>query len=172
MKEEIQKAMKPLIGMPFWSVGRIADLEWFCFGKNRREVVSRTGQTKVVSDYALHLTCGWIIVKDKQVYAANDDRYFAKGDDPFLNCGSFDWNTPEGNRLDERIAVLDKQISEKPLIVLSIDVDEIGGMSISFTDNYSLRVFPNTSFAEYWRLFEPYKETEHFVVTAEGVEQE
>lgn len=171
MKEKITKATQQLVGLPLWSIGRAGDLEWFCFGENRQEMPSRHGQSKIVSDYALHLTCSWMITKDKHVFVASGDLYFPKGDDPFIDYDDFDWDTPAGNRMDEKIAILDEQFNKKPIIVLSVEVDEVGGMNISFTDDYSLKVFPNTSFSEYWRLFMPYDESEHFVVTAQGIEE-
>jgi hypothetical protein len=173
-KDEIQNAFTPLIGMPLWDIGRIADLECFCFGENRREVSSKlkNGQKKVVSDYALHLTCSWLIAEANQVLVASDDRFFHAGDDPFLDYEQFNWNSPEGNRLDERIAQLNAKIQRKPLIVNSVEADELGGLIIHLSENYSLSVFPNTSFSEYWRLFEPGIDSPHFVVTAKGIESE
>jgi hypothetical protein len=42
---------------------------------------------------------------------------------------------------------------------------------LTLSDGYMLEVFPDDSVGgEYWRLFQPYRNTEHLVVTGQGIE--
>jgi len=60
MKEQIEKALQVLVGLPLWEAGRVVDLEWFEFGA-RRTVLEKDGRnrgkSREVGEYALHAQC-------------------------------------------------------------------------------------------------------------------
>ena len=166
MKEQIQKALDSLIGMPLWSSGRAADLEWFHFGQ-RRTVTAR-GRTKEVGEYALHVQCAWRIRHGDRVILGSRDLYNPphENDDP----DNFDRDVQGANRRDRGIAEL-FQNETRQFTVRDVEVDEAGTFTVNFDDNYALDVFPGDSLsAEHWRLFKPSAEEPHFVVTGEGLE--
>jgi hypothetical protein len=66
MRDEIENELSVLVGLPLMDAGRAADLEWFHFGQPHT-IVDRKGKPKEVGDYALHIQCGWRIVKDDRV---------------------------------------------------------------------------------------------------------
>jgi hypothetical protein len=103
MREQIQKVLSPLVGMPLWSSGRAADLEWFHFGQ-RRTVTAR-GRAKEVGEYALHVQCGWRIRHGDQVVVGGRDLYYP-AEDSRVPVEDFDWDVKGANRRDKRIAEL------------------------------------------------------------------
>ena len=167
MNEQIQKALDSLIGMPLWSSGRAADLEWFQFGQRRR-VKARNG-TKEVGEYALHIQCAWRIRHRDQVIVGSRDLYFPP-ENTDVPIEDFDWDVQGANRRDRRIAEL-LQNQTREFIVRKVEVEKAGGFRITFEDEYALDVFPHDSLAgEHWRLFKPSADDPHFVVTGTGIE--
>src|SRR5215469_12834765 len=128
MKEEIQRSLEPLIGIPLWSSGRAADLEWFHFGQ-RRTVTARD-RTKEVGEYALHIQCAWRIRHGDRVVIGSRDLYYPREEsvDPVED---FDWDVQGANRRDKRIAEL-FQNETRQLMVRDVQVREAGAFTISF----------------------------------------
>lgn len=173
MKEIIEHALRPIIGMPLWSIGRAGNLEWFAFGMQRRVVgdVTKDGEPKIVSDYALHVQCAWRILDHRKIYVASRDRYYRAGDDPYKDLEDFEWDIPGLNRCDERVVKLLQEWASDPMTVTAIEADFVGGLMINFNNGLKLDVFPDLSVeAEYWRFFKPYVDEDHFVVTGQGIE--
>lgn len=170
MKEQIEETLQCLLGLPLWGASRAADLESFQFG-DRRTVSSRRGGTKEVGEYALHVQCAWRIVGKYGIVVASRDRYYPAGNaDEFPP--DFEWDCPGANRCDERVAVLFKETANSPLAVEAIQADNAGSIYLTLSGGYKLEVFPDDSLpGEYWRLFQPSKETEHFVITGLGIEE-
>jgi len=55
--------------------------------------------------------------------------------------------------------------------VKQVQVGEAGSFSIVLDSEYVLDVFPDDSLSdEHWRIFKPYIEGPHFVVTGKGLE--
>ena len=166
MKEEIQRSLEPLIGIPLWSSGRAADLEWFHFGQSR--TVTAHGRTKEVGEYALHIQCAWRIRHGDRVVVGSRDLYNPPQESDDLE--NFDWEVQRANRRDRGIAEL-FQNETRQFMVRDVEVSEAGAFTISFDDEYDLDVFPDDSLSgEHWRIFKPSGEEPHFVVTGEGLE--
>jgi hypothetical protein len=167
MREQIQKMLEPLIGMSLWSSGRAADLDWFSFGQ-RRTVTTANGQTKEIGEYALHVQCAWRITHGNDVVVGSSDLYHPLGErvDPIEN---FNWDVQGANSRDERIAEL-FQNETRHFLVRAVEVGNAGAFTITFDNEYALDIFPDDSLREeYWRIFKPYAEQPHFVVTGRGL---
>lgn len=167
MREQIQRALDSLIGMPLWSSGRAADLEWFHFGQHR--TLAARGGTKEVGEYALHIQCAWRIRHGDEVVVGGRDLYYPpeESDHPFED---FDWDVQGANRRDRRIAEL-FQNETRQFMVREVEVGWAGSFTIIFDDEYALDVLPDDSLSdEHWRIFKPSAEDRHFVVTGRGLE--
>ena len=56
--------------------------------------------------------------------------------------------------------------------VRQVEVRNAGSFTLFLDDGYALDVFPDdSSSAEYWRLFKPYVDAPHFVVSGKGLEK-
>jgi hypothetical protein len=143
MKDIIQKELSVLIGLPLWAVGRAGTLEWFHFGNHHAVPDRRTG-IKDVGDYALHIDCAWSLATS-----------------PFGAIIA----TDEVSRED--LAV----IGDMHLTCEEVVADDRGGFVLQFTSKHCLTVEPDDDEAEeFWRLFEPHRDTPHFVVGEAGIE--
>ena len=98
MKNQIEQILQVIIGLPLWSIGRAGDLEWFEIGDERRVIPINNGETKIISEYALHVQCAWRIRNLNQIYVASRDRYYPQGEDPYKDFEKFDWDKPGVNR--------------------------------------------------------------------------
>lgn len=166
MRNEIEKALAPLIGESLWSSGRAADLEWFQFGE-RKTVKDYRGEERVVGSYALHVQCAWRITCHDKVVVASRDLYSPSGEssEPAEN---FHWDTSP-NRRDLQIEEL-FQHETRQFLVIDIEVRRAGSFTLLLEEGYMLDVFPDDSMqGEYWRLFKPYTGAPHFVLTGEGL---
>jgi hypothetical protein len=175
MKTRVQEALDVLVGQPLWSSGRAADLEWFQFGP--RKTVKDSWGEKEVGEYALHVQCAWRIRRGDRVVVASRDLYSPPEENPEENPkenndrpGNFHWDVQGGNRRDRRIAEL-FQNETRQFMVRKVEAGEAGGFTIVFEDEYALEVFPDDSMSgEHWRIFKPYADEPHFVVTGAGIE--
>ena len=171
MKNQIEKVMQQLVGLPLWSMGRAGDLIWFAFGVERREVPTRKGLKKIVSDFSPHVQCPWRIREDGRIIVGHGDLYYPAGDDPY---GEFAENPPGrigANQFDQRALKLMKDYEKSPLIVGAVKADGVGSVSITLNQDHFLDIFPSSSLStEYWRVFRPSSEEDHFVVTSNGIE--
>ena len=158
----VEQALTPLLGLPLRTFGRAAGLLWMHFGQMRR-IPSHRGGTKQVGDWALHVQCAWRLCRQEQIEMASLDYYYNfKGD--WLE----DWDKPGNSRFDVIATALMTRWQWHPLLVQLLTTDEVGGFSLYLTEGYRLDVYPNHSggqaFGEYWRLFEPGTNHEHFVM--------
>jgi hypothetical protein len=168
MNEQVQKALRVLIGKPLWSSGRAADLEWFQFGQ-RKTVKGARGDTKEVGEYALHVQCAWRIRHSDRVVVASRDLYHpaSETDGPVHD---FNWDVQGANRRDKLMAEL-FQNGTPEFVVQQVSVGNAGAFTVVFDDDYALDVFPDDSSQdEHWRLFKPYTEESPFVLSGSGVE--
>ena len=170
MKEQIEHTLRAIAGMPMWSIGRAADLEWFHFGA-QRVVTTHKGGIKTVGDYALHVQCAWRIIGPNGIVVASRDRYYPARGHLDEDLSQFDWDKPGVNRCDEQVSIFLGKHTETPLVVEAVEADSVGGFQITLSRGYALQIFPDhSSDGEYWRLFQPSMEQEHFVVTGHGIE--
>ena len=168
MRTQVQEALSVLIGQPLWSSGRAADLEWFQFGR-RKTVQDSRGDRKEVGEYALHVQCAWRIRQGDHIVVASRDLYSPPEESD--DCpDNFNWDVQGANRRDKRIAEL-FLCETRQFLVRTLEVGAAGSFTITFDDEYALDVFPDDSLSgEYWRIFKPYADEPHFVVTGKGLE--
>ena len=170
MKLAIENATRVLIGKRLWGFCRAVDLAMFQFGE-RQTVPAYKGGTKVVREYALHISCAWRISWEDQIVMARRDMYYPAGyRDPHQSIPEeFDW-ARDPNRLDELSRSL-FQDDAREFVVQGIEVGVAGSLSMELSDGYRLEVFPDqTSSDESWRLFRPGVDERPFVVTNRGIE--
>lgn len=173
MKEQIEAALEPLIGLSLWTARRAADMEMFHFGA-RRIVPGRDGEPREVGEWALHLQCAWRLTGPEGIVVGSRDRFYAAGVDPYAEVESedWDWDRPGANRCDERIDAFFTAQSATPPVVEAVSADRLGGFCLQMSGGHALEVFPFDSLGEeHWRLLPPSREQDHFVVTGLGVEE-
>jgi hypothetical protein len=142
LRDHVEMALSCLIGEPMWASGLAASMLWLQFGQ---ELVARDhrGKARTVGRHALHIDCPW------QWLEASGD---VRADHDFSH---------------EELVVLG---GARP-VCESVQADERGGFRLRFADGSTLVVEPDTAAEEYWRLLEPGRDTPHFVVGANGVEE-
>ena len=171
MKDKIEQILNVLIGLSLRNAGRSADLEWFEFGSTHSELPIDSDGAAPVGEYVLDTECAWHIAGPNGIVVASRDRLYPAGDDPYKDLIGFEWDKPGVNRCDERIKQLFQERKDLPLIVETIEANNIGGLRVNLSTGYVLEIFPDDSLdSEYWRFFEPSKNNKHFVVTAHGIE--
>ena len=169
MKEEIERATRVLVGLPLLPPGRAANMMMFGFGKTVTEI-NRHGNPVEVPEYSLHVQCHWrlvghqptprIVVGSRDVYSPADPSIDAEDE-------NFHWDEPWANLCDWRVKSFMEECKSRPLVVESIEADEIGSLRICFTGGFVLDLFPDTSnhdgYDEHWRLLSAPNQP-HFVV--------
>ena len=171
MKEKIENILGRLIGLPLTSIGRACALEWFGFG-DIIEVIDHRGNKKKVEEYALRIQCTWRLTGSKGIIVASQDRYCPKSGWE-ENENDFDWDVQGENRCDQLTEKFLEDNKEYPLIVKSVKADRFGGFVLTLENGVSLDAFPDESTnVEHWRFFRPYSESQHFVITSDGIEEE
>jgi hypothetical protein len=167
MRAQVQRALEVLIGKPLWASGRAADLEWFQFGQRR--TINTRGHTKEVGEYALHVQCAWRVTHGDVVVVGSVDLYYPP-EETDERPEDFNWEVLGSNRRDKRIAALFQNETQQ-FLVRQIEVGEAGSFRILLDGDYAPEVFPDDSLSdEHWRIFKPYVEGPHFVVTGKGLE--
>ncbi len=171
MKDEIERTLRVLVGLPFWDMGRAATLQWFCFGEARTVRSPLNGTVKTVGEYALHLECAWRLTGPGEIIVASRDRYYPSGD-PDVELPEFEWDVPGANRCDHHSRAFIEKHRANPLVVKAIYADRYGSLTVELSGDHQIEAFPDSSLGrEYWRFFEPATEKRHFVVTGFGVEE-
>jgi hypothetical protein len=164
MKDEIQEALSVLIGKPLWGSSRAADMEMFQLGDRKAYRGGWRG------DYALHVQCPWEIREGSRSIVESRDVYLPRADGT-ADATEFHWDQLGANLRDQRLELLFQEHDSKPLAVERIQAAETGVATITFSKGISLEMFvPTAASREWWRLFQPAPNTEHFIVTAEGIE--
>ena len=141
MKAAIEKKLAALMNLPMWSVGRAGDVDWFQFG-GHHAVPSKRVEIKDVGDYALHTQCSWVLM-------------------------SSPYGPPIAGSESERDDL--EPLGTLGLVCQDIVADDQGGFVLQFASGHCLKVEPDDDAEEFWRFFEPYRKTPHFVVGAAGV---
>ena len=172
MREEIERALAPLIGRPLWGAGRAGAMLWFHLGERRMRPDDQLGRREV-GEFALHVSCPWrLIGPDGMVVASGDIFTLA---DPAAEPGDFEWDVPGANWCDVRLQEFIVATAESPRAVSAVSADELGSLRIFLGEEFVLDVFPDSSHAahvesEFWRLLQPGTGAPHFVVGSEGIE--
>jgi hypothetical protein len=170
LREQIEKALQHLVGMPMWRAGRAADMQ--CFGLGARHpIINDRGELTEVGDYALHISCGWRIVGPAGIVVGRRDLFYPAGDDPYQGLDDFDYEGPTPNRRDVRVAALLQERASSPLVVESCSADDVGGFRLNLTGGFTLEAWPDDSLeGDYWRLFASSDDAPYFVVTGCGID--
>lgn len=136
----------------------------FQFGAEHTEM-SR-GESRMFGDYALHVQCPWRIVRDGVILVGYSDmRVPPVGSDP----KAFDPNDGRSRR-DDLTDEFERHGSDAHAVT-SLEAARIGDLRLTLADGCVVEILPDFASAEddtyeYWRLFEPGSETQHFVVSA------
>ena len=165
MRAEAANALAVLAGEPFWHIGRAADLVWLGFGPRQR-VRTRTGGSKVVGRFALHLQCPWRITGRSVMVVGSQDLYLP----PASAAKRRGWRWDKGPTMfDERVQTYLAESAAPLALVRSIASDRWGGFRLSMTRGLALEVFPadteDGEYAEWWRLFRPGTNSRHIVIS-------
>lgn len=172
MREEIERALAPLIGRPFWDAGRAGAMLWFHFGERRIRPDDQLGR-RVVGEFALHVSCPWRLIGPEGMVVASGDLFTPV--DPTAEPDDFEWDVPGANWCDVRLQAFIATTAESPLTVSAVSVDELGSLRILLGEEFLLDIFPDSSHAahvesEFWRLLRPGTGAAQFVVSSEGIE--
>ena len=159
-KDDIEEALKELIGQQLTNIGRAGNLLWLSFGE-KILVIDRNGCEKFKEKYALHVQCSWRLTTENKISVASKDIYIPRTG---LDEDDFDWDEFGANRFDEKIEELKEQIVSSAT-VSKITADEFGGLKIYFESGIRLEVFPDDSLEdEFWRFIIFGSESKHYVV--------
>ena len=155
MKDEIQRALAPLVGRALSSPLRAANM-----------LALRVGD-----EHELHIFCPWRIVVDDQIVAGSGDLYTPR--DPEAELETFDWEAEGTTWWDYRLEELFAE-RHAPPVIERVTVDSLGGFRFACSGSTILEVFPSSSTAphvetEHWRLLRPASQDAHFVVQADGI---
>ncbi|WP_112264828.1 hypothetical protein [Lentzea terrae] len=150
--EVARRSLHELVGERWRAFGRAADLLWLGFGASR-DVIDHSGESRQVSDYAVHVQCPWRVLDGDQLVTGSSDIY----------------SDVQGvNRFDARAARLTAYLADKPVVVTSTQVTAWGDLTISFSDGLRIEALRTGSVRhEEWRFFRPYLEHDHVVVFEE-----
>jgi len=145
--------LKDLLGLPWWSLGRAGDLQWFHFGE-RRSLPGRDGSSREVGDYAIHVQAPWRLCSDGKILLGSRDLNFPRGTSRLDEVPEdFDWDR-HPTRLDEVAEAVEQHFL--PRKVTQVNVESTGSVALIFESNLSLEIFPDgATESEPWRLFVP-----------------
>ena len=146
-KQEIERKLSVLVGLPFWNGGRVHNLLMLEFGQ-RREVAGISGP-RAVRDYALHIECPWRIVGPLGIAVGSDDRGYPP--DGFKGSRE-QWDRENSESLwDSRLRALMTTFTDN--IVDAVQADTVGGIRLVLRNLHAIEVFPCSSREiEHWRL--------------------
>jgi hypothetical protein len=156
-----------LVGLPLSVVRHAVDMLNLQFGEITREAGESWGQ------YALHIQAPWRLVKNSQILVGRSDRW-----NPTEEISDWDawYEFPHPNREDsfweKFMGGIDPvtnsfEGSRPSVIVESVVEHSTGDLSLRFSDSSTLEVFGCGTNNEFWRLLEPGRETNHYVVGTE-----
>lgn len=177
MRDEIERALAALIGLPMWGAGRAADLLRLQFGERQRVNTEDAGEGDApdVGAYALHVACPWRLASSDRLLVGSGD--LLTPSDPDAEPETFDWDEPGASWLDVRLAELAEAHGAAPPVVEAVAGDALGGFRLSLTGALTFEAFPNSTptghiATEFWRLLRPGAAEPHFVVGTFGTELE
>jgi hypothetical protein len=155
--DPVYTTLSPLIGLQLSWAGYAASMRTLGFGPDEVEVVSRTGDRKFTSPYALHIQCAWRLVKGTIIVTGSDDWWF-----PESGRWHPEWDPAKDGRLQEAILrklLCDDDLSRRVLFnqttlltVMGVHVEDANGFTLLLSPDYRLTVFPSGTREEQWRL--------------------
>src|SRR5215211_5755578 len=143
MRDEIERALAALVGLPLSAAGRTADLLRLQFG---------------AGEAVLDVACPWRLRDAERVLVGSGDLLTPA--DPAEEPETFDWEAPGASWLDVRLGELQAADAERPPVVASAAADALGGVRLGLTGGRVLELFPNATptghvSTEFWRLRRP-----------------
>lgn len=143
MRREIEQRLGVIRDLPIWAAGCAANMLWLQIGE-RRVVKALSGGTKEVGTYALHIDCPWSwALSGRQIasHASHPDDL--------------------------------SQHFHLPAICLRVHAKDTGSFQLELDNDVIFTVCVEADFdqeaREFWRLFEPSSNADHFVVGAGGI---
>lgn len=172
MKEEIDEHLHILVGQPLTAGSHAADMVMFGFGPEVTGVVHGRTMTRV--GIWLHIQCPWRIVREGVMLVGYGDYHWP----PIGSAVDYDEFEERDAPRSRRDDLVDSFVAhgDTAHIVVEAEGATIGDLRVALSDGCVLEVFPHEATQggdghdEYWRLLPGIDATEHFVVTAHGVE--
>ena len=168
MKQEIERALAPLVGLTLWGPARAANMLSLQAGARRAQAPDVS--TRSVGELALHIFCPWRLIAGGRILAGAGDLFTPA--DPDADLETFDWDAPGATWWDLR--VLEAFADDAGPRVTRVSADDVGGFTLECEGGVRLEVFPSSSASphvdtEFWRLLRPDGERPHFVVETTGI---
>jgi hypothetical protein len=159
------RALENLIGLQLQWAGYAADMRTFGFSR----VVGRGAET----EWALHIQCAWRIEREARIVTGKSDWYEAEDESWIPGIDSELSATDRLQQCELRKLLAASEDLEEPkapllnntdlLVVETVDVGVCGDFAMKLTGDYCLRVFPDASRREFWRVFEWKESGFHYV---------
>jgi len=168
IKEQIETTLSILVGQKFNYIGRGANMLDIGFGNDVEYISSINAKRHLVSCFALHAHSSWRLLKDGDIYIAQND-FFNKMSG-FRTCEEHnDVLYIEKEVFSETSEELNKTLKEKDIKVAGIEATELGDLKVYMEDDYCLELFVDASGNnESWRFFSNMEnDSAHFVVFEE-----
>lgn len=165
--------IEELIGKELLTIGRACNVCWLGFG-HEHFVIDHKGIERIVSEYSLHIQCAF------RLWHPEKPKFRIARDDIYEPCGggeppdNFYWDVQDGNFYDEKAKILRQHLEQiNDMIVAAIDVNTLYDLKITFENGFLLETFCDcfSKETELWRLFNPYTDKPHLVVTGTGIEK-
>jgi hypothetical protein len=156
MKEEIERALQPLVGEPLCGMFRFVGIQAFEFGVHR-PCENRRGEDVFRADLRLHVSCFWRVTDPAGFDLSRDD---------------FE---PVGSRRDEKAYLFYGMLQSNPPFVQAIKADEEGALHLQMSHGYTLDIRPDEMEEEpdeeQWRFLPKDEDQHHLVITLQGIER-
>lgn len=161
--ERIETALHQLLQLPFYKAGAAGSLLWISFGDEIVIPDDRTGGTRTVGTWALHVECPWRITCASGIFTGSGDLWEPPILGPDGRDETFDANKDK-TRFDKQIKEFNARV--RGVSVSKLEADLAGGFKLYFSRSHILEVMPVASQDIHaWRLFRPGLKSKHFVVT-------
>jgi len=163
LEKRVGEALHVLLGLKLCLTKNSGCIRGFHFGE-----ILRVGGA-LMGDFALHVSCPWRIENEQRVITGSGDHFERADDnmDPAWEVGMV-WGTFQEQALRALMGGVDVETNAcvnrtNLLVVDAIVTDLAGGVQISLSGGYRLKLFPSSARGESWRLLPP-GEGPHFVV--------
>ena len=160
--------MESLTNLRLSVARRVPDMRVFHFGQMRQ------GNGGTMGQYALHIQCPWRIDGPEGIVTGRSDlwEHISGKRMPDEWEPSIDDNIQDiqiGYLLGSYNTETHSHVNSSALLVVErVRASDIGDLDINLSGGYRLILFPSGRIGEAWRLFEPGKDTPHFVIEGSG----
>jgi hypothetical protein len=155
-----------LKGLDLVRLGRTTDMLWISIGEPLTITSRRTGQKRVVNQYAFHVQCPWLFLQNKKILLGLNDIYdiYAPANSALASDIHWDWDVFEGEQsiFNKVVNMLNETLL--PLTVIDVATFDNGNLVIMFDKETVFELFvPGSAEREYWRFIDFEKDL-HYVV--------